>query len=382
MKKNKSKISILFLVNTPGAFMSHRLPLAIAAKAQGFDVHIVSGLGSEIEQIKKYGFTYHLLPLSRSGQNPFKEIITIFKLVAIFRKIKPDLVHLITLKPILYGAIAARITNIKAVVSAVAGLGTIFLGETVFARIRCWVIKNILILILSWTKSLVIFQNLDDQKSLLSPRAEKHLETRLIHGSGVDLKRYPFMPEPDDRIVVAMSSRLLKDKGVIEYIEAAKILNECGLNIEFHLIGDIDPDNPTSLSKMELEHLNQQDYINMLGYRTDIAERYAASNIICLPSYREGFPKSLIEAAACGRAVVTTDVPGCRDAIIENKTGLLVPPRNATALADAIKKLAKDQKIRNQMGASGRALAEKLFSIENVVSQHLQIYNNMLKDKL
>jgi glycosyltransferase involved in cell wall biosynthesis len=382
MKKNKSKISILFLVNTPGAFMSHRLPLAIAAKAQGFDVHIVSGLGSEIEQIKKYGFTYHLLPLSRSGQNPFKEIITIFKLVAIFRKIKPDLVHLITLKPILYGAIAARITNIKAVVSAVAGLGTIFLGETVFARIRCWVIKNILILILSWTKSLVIFQNLDDQKSLLSPRAEKHLETRLIHGSGVDLKRYPFMPEPDDRIVVAMSSRLLKDKGVIEYIEAAKILNECGLNIEFHLIGDIDPDNPTSLSKMELEHLNQQGYINMLGYRTDIAERYAASNIICLPSYREGFPKSLIEAAACGRAVVTTDVPGCRDAIIENKTGLLVPPRNATALADAIKKLAKDQKIRNQMGASGRALAEKLFSIENVVSQHLQIYNNILKDKL
>jgi glycosyltransferase involved in cell wall biosynthesis len=179
-----------------------------------------------------------------------------------------------------------------------------------------------------------------------------------------------------------MSSRLLKDKGVIEYIEAAKILNECGLNIEFHLIGDIDPDNPTSLSKMELEHLNQQGYINMLGYRTDIAERYAASNIICLPSYREGFPKSLIEAAACGRAVVTTDVPGCRDAIIENKTGLLVPPRNATALADAIKKLAKDQKIRNQMGASGRALAEKLFSIENVVSQHLQIYNNMLKDKL
>jgi len=382
MKKNKSKISILFLVNTPGAFMSHRLPLAIAAKAQGFDVHIVSGLGSEIEQIKKYGFTYHLLPLSRSGQNPFKEIITIFKLVAIFRKIKPDLVHLITLKPILYGAIAARITNIKAVVSAVAGLGTIFLGETVFARIRCWVIKNILILILSWTKSLVIFQNLDDQKSLLSPRAEKHLETRLIHGSGVDLKRYPFMPEPDGRIVVAMSSRLLKDKGVIEYIEAAKILNECGLNIEFHLIGDIDPDNPTSLSKMELEHLNQQGYINMLGYRTDIAERYAASNIICLPSYREGFPKSLIEAAACGRAVVTTDVPGCRDAIIENKTGLLVPPRNATALADAIKKLAKDQKIRNQMGASGRALAEKLFSIENVVSQHLQIYNNILKDKL
>lgn len=382
MNKIKNIKSILFLVNTPSAFISHRLPLAVAAKAQGFEVHIVSGVGSEIEQIKKYGFTYHLLPLSRSGQNPFKEIITIFKLIAIFRKLKPDLVHLITLKPILYGGIAARITNIKAVVSAVAGLGTIFLDETVFARIRCWVIKHILILILSWTKSLVIFQNLDDQKSLLSPRAEKNLETRLIHGSGVDLKHYPFIPEPDGRIVVTMSSRLLKDKGVIEYIEAAKILNECDLSIEFRLIGDIDPDNPTSLSKTELEHLNQWGCINVLGYRTDIAEQYAASNIICLPSYREGLPKSLIEAAACGRAVVTTDVPGCRDAIIENKTGLLVPPRNATALADSIKKLAKDRKVRNQMGASGRALAEKLFSIDNVVSQHLQIYNDMLKDRL
>ena len=376
MKKKLKKI--LFVVNTPDAFLSHRLPLAIAARDRGFDVHIISGVGKKIDQIKKHGLKYHLLPLSRSGKNPLKEIITLIKLITLFLRIKPDLVHLVTLKPILYGGIAAKISGVKAVVCAIAGLGSTFLVNTKFDRIRRAIIKKGIIWILKSTKSSVIFQNDDDKHTLLSSKSEG-LKTYLIPGSGVNLDDYLYVPEPVGKTVISMSSRIIKDKGVLEFAGAAAILFHRGHQLEFRLLGDPDPANPRSLVASEIEELKKNGQVKFLGYQTDIAKKYAETNIICLPSYREGMPKALIEAAACGRAVVTTDVPGCRHAIIENETGFLVPVKNAEALADAIEKLVNDDELRATMGAAGRKLAEERFTIDKVVQKHMQIYDDTIE---
>jgi glycosyltransferase involved in cell wall biosynthesis len=376
LKKKLKKI--LFVVNTPDAFLSHRLPLAIAARDRGFDVHIISGVGNKIDQIKSHGLTYHLLPLSRSGKNPLKEIITLIKLITLFIRIKPDLVHLVTLKPILYGGIAAKISGVKAVVCAVAGLGSTFLVNTAFDHIRRAIIKKGIIWILKSTKPSVIFQNNDDKQMLLSSNSEG-LKIYLIPGSGVNLDEYLYVPEPVGKKVISMSSRIIRDKGVLDFADAAAILFDRGYRLEFRLFGDPDPANPRSLVASEIENLKKNGQVKLLGYQKDIAQKFAESNIVCLPSYREGMPKALIEAAACGRAVVTTDVPGCRDAIIKNKTGFLVPVKNAQALADAIEKLVNDDELRKTMGAAGRKLAEERFGIDRVIEKHIQIYDDIIE---
>lgn len=366
-------------MNTPGAFLSHRLPIAIAAKDSGFDVHVVSSEGEEIDSIQNNGLTYHVLPMSRSGKNLFNELVTLAKLTFLFIKIRPDLVHLVTLKPILYGGLVARITGVKVLIAAVAGLGSTFLASSLLEYIRYFLIKNAIVWILESTKSSVIFQNNDDKETLLSNKLDR-LKVYLIPGSGVKLREFPYLPEKTDNLVITMPARLIRDKGVIEFAGAAKILFHRGHQLEFRLLGVPDPANPRSLTTEELERIERDGFVKLLGFQKETARLYAESNIICLPSYREGMPKALLEAAACGRAVVTTDVPGCRHAIIENKTGILVPARNAVALADAIEKLVQDDKLRFKMGRLGRKLAEEKFSIENVVQKHMKIYSNAIKD--
>jgi len=203
-------------------------------------------------------------------------------------------------------------------------------------------------------------------------------KTRLISGSGVDLKDFPVLPEPDQIPVVVMASRLLKDKGVHEFVEAARILRSRGVDARFQLIGDPDPGNPVSVTAESIQAWREEGVIECLGFRTDIPKLFSQSNIIVLPSYYgEGLPRVLIEAAACGRAVVTTDMPGCRDAIVPDVSGLLVPARDAKALADAIQLLIEDADLRQRMGREGRRLAEKEFSIEKIVQAHLEIYASL-----
>ncbi|MGF2684935.1 glycosyltransferase family 4 protein [Marinobacter sp. DUT-3] len=369
---------ILFVVNSPEFFLSHRLPVALAAKEAGYEVHVASAFGDSVKEIRKKGFFYHSINFARSGQNPLVELGTLVKLVRLLKKIKPDLVHLITIKPVLYGGIAARFAGVSGVISAVSGLGTVFLTDSVFAKFRRWLIAKLYSTAFKQKCLRVIFQNPDDRDTLISLGALEVEKTRLIRGSGVSLADYRYVPEPEvSKPVVVMAARLLRDKGVVEFVEAARILRDRGVKAQMRLIGSIDSGNLTSVSKYILGEWEKEGVVEFMGFRSDIAEQYACAHIVCLPSYREGLPKSLVEAAACGRAVVTTNVPGCRDAITPNETGFLVPVRNPVALAGAIQKLVENPELRREMGEAGRVLAEKEFSIEKIVAQHLEIYDEV-----
>lgn len=372
---------ILFVVNDPDFFCSHRLPIAVQAKREGFDVHVAGSQGSRVDEIIDGGFQYHQISLSRSGQNPIKELVTLFQLITLFLRIKPDLLHLVTIKPVLYGGIAARLSGIKSVVSAVSGLGTVFIANSAMARIRLVLVKRLYKSAFKHKNLAVIFQNPTDRDDLLSSGLLAEEQVNIIRGAGVDLSDYPYTPEPDGIPVVVMAARLLRDKGVFEFVEAARMLKKRQIPIIMQLIGKPDFGNPTSITNLELEQWKQEGNVELLGYRTDIAQQYGQANIVCLPSYREGLPKSLLEAAACGRAVITTDVPGCRYAITDGVTGVLVPVKNAEAIADAIQKLIDNATLRHSMGLAGRKLAEQAFDIHIIVRQHLDIYNRLLSDK-
>jgi len=370
------KKKLMIVVNSPGFFLSHRLPLAIAAKKDGFEVHVATMSGDGVSDIISNGMLHHELPISRSGNNPLSELRTFWSLCRLFRDVRPLLVHLVTIKPVIYGGIAARFTSVPHVVAAVSGLGFVFLASGIKASvIRLFV--NALYFIAFGKKDLrVIFQNSDDMKSFIDRGILGQHKAVLIRGSGVDLVKYPFTIEPEGRPVVVMASRLLHDKGVKEYIQAAHLLKQQGVDARFLLAGDLDIHNPASLTKTELDEIKDTGDVELLGYRKSISRVFKASNIVVLPSYREGLPKVLVEAAAAGRAVVTTDVPGCRDAIIPDVTGLLVPPRNPTALAAAILKLIEKPELRKEMAIEGRRLAEREFDIEKIASAHLEIYRS------
>lgn len=372
--------NILFVVNAPEFFLSHRLPIAEAVRQRGYRVHIATGRGPEVRRITQLGFTHHAITLARRGQNPVSELATLYSLFRLNQKVKPDIVHLITIKPVLYGSIAARLSGVPAVVAAVSGLGTAFLGQGGFAGARRKVISLLYRLAFKQRNLGVIFQNPDDRDTLLAMGALTVQQARMIRGSGVALVDYPVVSLPAEIPVVVMAARLLKDKGVFEFVSAARLLQARGVPVVMRLIGDPDPGNPSSVSESDIEEWTTEGLIELTGFKTDIAAEYAAANIVCLPSYREGLPKSLIEAAACGRAVVTTDVPGCRDAITPGITGLLVPAKDPSSLAEAIQSLveAPDQIVR--MGKAGRVLAEEAFTIEKVVDQHLKIYEELLAD--
>jgi glycosyltransferase involved in cell wall biosynthesis len=373
--------TLLFIVNSPEFFMSHRLPLALAAREAGFKVHVATGPGGACQQIEDRGLTHHLIPLSRSGHNPFAELRSLQAMFSLMRAIKPNLVHLVTIKPVLYGGLMARIARIPAVAVAISGLGSVFVSHK---RRSFWLreaIKRIYRLALGHPNIKVIFQNPEDRFVLVDAGAVHNDETELIKGSGVALPEYPVLPEPEGVPVIVFAARLLKDKGVVEFVEAARILLTRNVQAKFWLVGSPDPDNPTSVSEEQMAEWRLQGIVELMGFRTDIANLFASSNVVVLPSYYgEGLPKVLIEAAACGRTVVTTDHPGCRDAIEPGKTGLLVPVRDATALADAIQSLIEDPISRKKMGAAGRALAEREFAIEKVVEAHLRIYRELLAD--
>ncbi|WP_028874766.1 glycosyltransferase family 4 protein [Tepidiphilus margaritifer] len=369
---------LLFLVNAAEFFVSHRLPLGVAAREAGFEVHVATAAGAAVEKIIAAGLTHHELPFSRSGTHPWQEIRTLWAIFRLLERIKPDLVHLVTIKPVVYGGLMARLCRVPSMVAAISGLGTLFVAPTRFGGLR-WIVEKLYRLALGHANSRVIFQNPDDQTTLLEMKAVKAEQTTLIRGSGVALEDYPYLPEPEGIPVVSFAARLLRDKGVYEFIEAARQLRMRGVKARFWLIGAPDPGNPTSVSAAEIERWRAEGVVEVLGYRNDIAALFARSHVVVLPSYREGMPKVLIEAAACGRAVVTTDRPGCRDAIEPGESGLLVPARDTNALADAIERLIRDPELRRRMGEHGRRLAEREFAIEKIVAAHLAIYRELLE---
>lgn len=368
-------MKILYIVNEPWFFLSHRLPIAIAAQEQGHTVHIATRAGDAVQEILDKGFVHHELSLSRNGSRVPSELNSLFLIWQLINNVKPDVLHLVTIKPVLYGGIASRFTSVKKVVAAVSGLGTLFLAEGIKADLKRKVGVGLYRFALHSKKTTVILQNPDDKQLLIDLKAVKAEKTTLIRGSGIDLSTFQAFPETiNDTPVVTFAARLLFDKGLAEYIKAIKLLNKKGVIAHYQIVGDLDLGNNTSATEQDLEQWKAISNLVVLGYQKDMSAVFRDSNIVVLPSYREGLPKVLIEAAASGRAVITTDVPGCRDAIEVNKTGLLVPVKNSNALANAIEKLLTDTELRVEMGIAGRQLAEREFAIEKVIEQHLSIY--------
>lgn len=371
-----SKI-LLFIVNDPAFFLSHRLAVAKGAQTKGYKVHVACMPGPAVAAIAAEGFEFHSLPLSRSGRNPLAELGLMFTIWKLLWRLKPDILHLVTIKPVLYGGVAARFAPVKGVVTAISGLGFVFLSRGLKALVTRKVVSTFYRLALGKRNLRSIFQNPDDRDLLLSMSGLNESKAVMIRGSGVNLSLYTAIPEPEGLPVVCLAARLLRDKGVEEFVEAAKILAARGVKARFQLIGDIDPGNPATVTRTQIDQWREDGVIELLGYRDDIATLFAAANIVTLPSYREGLPKVLVEAAACGRAVVTTDVPGCRDAIDPDITGFLVPVRDAHALANQLQVLIEDPALRSRMGMAGRELALRAFSIEKIVEQHLDVYGQL-----
>ena len=379
----EKKTKLLILINNLSFFCSHRLPIAEASLAKGFDVVIgYSEVGSaDPHLLMQKGFKVKFVPM-HGGTNLLKELKIFYTLWSFFKKEKPDIVHLVTIKPYLYGGIISRFTGVQNLVSAIPGLGTLFVHKDLKSRFLRLLLYPLYCLAFNHSNQKVIVQNEDDAKVLVRWGVLNSNKVRLIRGSGVNLKNFINPREPEGIPVICFAARLLVDKGVYEFVSAARILKDRGVQARFCLAGDLDLNNPTSLNIKDLNNLKNESCIDILGFQKNISSLYARSHIICLPSYREGLPKTLIEAAAASRAVVTTDVPGCRDAIIPNNTGLLVPVKNSRKLADALQWLIEHPKERIKMGKAGRKLAEKDFQIEKIVKNHLKIYQELIAKTL
>ncbi|MFA6121773.1 MAG: glycosyltransferase family 4 protein [Sideroxydans sp.] len=368
---------LMFVVNVDWFFMSHRLPIALEAKRQGYEVHIATGITDQKEAMEKCGLIVHSISIDRSSPNLIGLMRTFFQLLNLFLKVRPDLVHLVTIKPVLLGGIAARMARIPAVVAAISGLGYVFLDRGWVSRRRQQVVSALYRIALGHSNLKVIFQNEDDRIALMRLTDLQKGQVEMIRGSGVDLDRIKATPLPTGVPVVMLIARLIADKGVREFIAASSILNQSGHAIRCCLVGTTDPENPSSLSEEELCGYEVEGIIERWGYRSDIGEVLKEAHIVVLPSYREGLPKVLLEAAAAGRPVITTDVPGCRDAIDIDVSGVLVPVADAEALAASIRTLVDDRERCVGLGIAGRALAEREFDIKQVVRRHLQIYQNL-----
>ncbi|WP_217540425.1 glycosyltransferase family 4 protein [Vibrio metschnikovii] len=372
---------LLFVVNVDWFFVSHRLPIALKAIEHGYDVHLACAFSDKKVLIEKYGITCHDIAFSRSGNTLKNELDTIATIRRVLTELAPDVVHAVTIKPVIYtGLVLQSITRPPAFVAAISGLGYVFTASTLRAIFTKSLVSLMYKFALRSKRKVVIFQNTSDEKILsdivnLPPR-----DRTLIKGSGADLSVYNFQPEPIAKIkVVSMACRLLKEKGVYQFVEAAKIVKQSYPDTEFWLIGSVDTDNPNSVSQQEVDDWVREGIILALGHRDDIPELFSQSHVVTMPSfYGEGVPKVLIEAAACGRPIVTTDNPGCRDAVINNETGLLVPIKNSQLLAIAILELLEDDEKRVSMGLQARNYAVKEFDVNNVVFRHIEIYKSLV----
>jgi glycosyltransferase involved in cell wall biosynthesis len=374
------KPRLLFVVNVDWFFLSHRLPIALEASRSGYEVHLATAITDKLDILKNHDLVVHPLALDRSGMNLVSALRTFVQIWQLFRFVKPNLVHLVTIKPVVLGGLAARLARVPAVVVAISGLGFVFVAQGWLATLRRWLVGGLYRVVFGHSNLKVIFQNQDDQFQVTKLTGLPTQSMVLIRGSGVDLEQYRYMPLPDDRLpVVMLAGRLLVDKGVREFVQAAKILKNAGVMARFVLVGTLDPDNPSSLSEHELMHWADEGVVELWGQRPDMYQALAESQIVVLPSYREGLPKILIEAAACGRVVVTTDVPGCRDAILPGITGFLVPVCDDQALAENILQLLENRVLCESMGKAGRVFAERVFDVRQVVEKHLQIYNELLE---
>jgi glycosyltransferase involved in cell wall biosynthesis len=368
---------ILILVSEDWYFCSHRLPVGEALREAGADVVVVTRIRDHAGPIRAAGLRLRPTQLDRSGVNPLHDRKTIAELLRIYREERPDIVHHVALKPTLYGAYCARRTGVPVVINALGGLGFLFMARSLPARLLRRAVRVCLRLLLNRPNSRTILQNRDDIELLIRKAGVTRDNIVLIRGSGVDIERFKPAPPPEGAPIAVCVSRMLHDKGIGELVEAARLLKKRRVPLRVRLVGATD-DNPASIDERQLAAWAAEGAVEVAGHSTDIPGEYARAHIAVLPSYREGLPKSLLEAAAAGRPMVATDVPGCREICRHGETGLLVSARSVEPLADALEKLATDPALRERLGRRARHVAATEFSEEIVVRQTLDLYRSLL----
>ena len=369
---------LLYVVNIPRFFVSHRLPLALAARDTGYDVHVVTGTddANEVAKIDASGLPFHALPLTQHGTNPLNEVRTIARLMSLYRSLQPDLVHHVSIKPVLYGGMASRFTSVKAVVSAMSGLGYVFIGDDQKRRLIRAGVLPLMRFALAGSNTRMIFQNPDDQARFTSLGMIPIEKTVLVKGSGVDTDVYVPVPEREGLPVVLFAGRLMWQKGLGIFVEAAQSLKG---KARFVVAGYAEKTSPDTVPVEQLQAWADEGLIEWWGKRDDMPNVFAQSHIVTLPSiYGEGVPKVLIEAASCGRAIITTDTPGCREIVAHQHNGLLVVPNDSAAFTQAIASLLDNPDERARLGANGREKVLAEFSMERVNTAILALYRTLL----
>lgn len=374
--KARAKPVLVYLVTEDWYFLSHRLPMAREAQRAGYEVHVVTHVNKGAAAIEAEGFRLHAVVWRRGSISPLAFLSNIRAVRKVYRSIDPDLVHHVALQPTIVGSLAAA--GLRCVrLNALAGLGFAFTSDTAKARAVRPILRALLRHVLGHPRAAVLVQNPDDRAAVQSLGiAPEHIF--VIPGSGVETDRLMPLPEPAGPLTAAFVGRLLDDKGLRTLVQAHEILARRAQPVRLLIAGDPDPANPVSIPPQEIAEWGRRPGIEVLGHVADIREVWRAAHIAVLPSRREGLPKSLLEAAACGRPIVATDVPGCREIARPNINALLVPPDNAPALADAIGRLAGDAGLRARFGAAGRHLVEAEFSAAHIGEAVVRLYGQLL----
>lgn len=370
---------LFIVVNVDWFFLSHRLPVALAAQKAGWDVTIVTADTGKMKNIEAAGLKTINLPMSRSGMSLNEELGTLNFLCKLYKQEKPDVVHHVGMKTILWGTLAAKFTKVNGIVNAVSGLGGFFAedNKSMLAKVMPKVLK----FSHNQKNLLVIFQNQEDRAMYVKKGIISDAQARFIKGSGVNLHEFCYTQEPaSGKVKIILTARMIVEKGVFLLTEAAeKLRSDYGDKVEFLLVGGID-DHPGAITKEQLDAVCDGKYIKWLGYRTDVKELLQQSHIVAFPSYyMEGLPKSLIEACAIGRPIITTHSIGCKDTVDDCINGFLIPPKDVDALASKLRVLIDNPEMRESMGKASRAKAEKEFSLDVVIEKHLKIYNELVE---
>ena len=370
---------LLFLVSEDWYFVSHRLPLAVAAKNAGFDVAVVTRVGEAGGKIKAAGVRLIPVSFNRSGINPLDALKTLADLRAIYRAEAPDIVHHVAMKPVVYGSIAAMATGIQNRVNALMGLGYVFASSDLKARLLRAPVKMLLAIALKAPRTRIIVQNRDDLEFFAGTGLARAQDLRLIRGSGVDPDQFlPADAAGNGPPVVVLPARMLRDKGVVEFVEAARLLKTRGVAARFVLCGEPDPLNPASLTQAQLAEFTADGDVEYWGWQRDMMAVWKAAQVVCLPSYREGLPKALLEAAACSLPLVATDVPGCREIVRREVNGWLVPKGDSAALAAALDEAIARKDLRVRYGQASRLIIERKMSLDQVMNETIQVYCELL----
>lgn len=369
-----AKRLVLFL-NSGELFLSHRQHLAQGAAAEGYDVTVLVPEGPGAVEVRARGYKCETVKLGRKSLSPLGELLSVVRIFQTLKRLKPDVLHSFTIKPVLYGTLCARLLGIPSIVNTVTGLGYIFIDKGFVAGTLRALLSPLYKIVFRSPRVNFIFQNKDDFDLYRRHGWVDIHRSQLIPGTGVDVQTFqPNQLPTGAESIVLYAGRYLKDKGLLELFAACRELAREGQNIRLLMCGKTDPGNPNSLSDEEFARWRQESWLEDLGFQKEMAKIYAKAHVVCLPSYREGIPLTLIEAAACGKALLATDVPGCRDVVTDGETGLLIPAADSPALKNALKKLITDKDLRDNLGERARAMAIERFAKEPLVKRNLGVY--------